>query len=153
MKQKRRYFAGRFDNKTLNVEYEDLIHYCHSPVTLRLSCGPFYYSHLGVHTLFEFLKPENAKELPWKQVKTQIKFPHKKILIFKTTKKTLSFGNPSSFRATISIRQIKMIYKFELNEVVCLNQSSFFLRKDRLFAEVEFNRCPHSIYPGQKFSY
>lgn len=52
------------------------------------------------------------------------------------------------FSATITMERISMEYKFELTEVNCLNQSSFFLRKDTLYAEVEFNRCSHSIHAG-----
>ena len=33
-----------------------------------MSYGPFYDTHLGVFTLFEYLQRENIETLPWRKV-------------------------------------------------------------------------------------
>lgn len=131
----RRFFAGRFAEPVVTKEYASIVHYCQSPVTIHMLYGPFYNTHLGVHTLYEFIRPEAADSLPWEQ--------------------QLTFGKKTGlrFHVNIVLRKVQMSCRFELHEVTCLNQASFLFRRDKLTAEVEFNGSPHSIQPGHMNEY
>lgn len=146
----RRYFAGRFEGER-KLEYKSMVHYTRNPVSIQLSYGPFYHANLGTHTLFDFLHPESS-------------FPHEEVLFFEKR-------NTMVLRLELNIHRIYHTFQFVLNEATCLNQvrsthspidpsilffltdmnptkASSIFKHDRLWAEVEFNCCQHSVHPG-----
>eukprot|EP01102_Stenamoeba_stenopodia_P013684 TRINITY_DN4473_c1_g1_i1.p1 TRINITY_DN4473_c1_g1~~TRINITY_DN4473_c1_g1_i1.p1 ORF type:complete len:974 (+),score=221.89 TRINITY_DN4473_c1_g1_i1:104-3025(+) len=123
----RRYFLGRFSSPKTKI-CQSIVHITSTPVTLHLSQGATH-AHLGVQTLFEFLNYNNLEK--------------KEQLL------TFSFrGRSPVYQLKLSISTVQWNYAFSLNDITCARQASSWPRRDRPFAEVEFNHSPQSVISG-----
>jgi hypothetical protein len=59
---------GRIDRLTGVCVCVVVVHYTGAPVSIHISYGPFFYTDLGVNTLFEFLQPSSTEQLPLEKV-------------------------------------------------------------------------------------
>lgn len=161
---------GTFGVSTLRY-FESMVHLTSTPVTLRLSNGPFRYNTIGTHTLFDFLNPTNTNSNANNSTNTNSitdntnnninnnnnTITPNKISNPKEERKQLVFERSSSnsFILSYLIIPISTVFRFALNEVVCLHRSTsrFYSSSDRLFAQVEFNYSPHALNPGPKNFY